>query len=87
MRNGKRPRENDDGLATGTAWESHVDKKPRSDTSNFEDDRRQQREAELSRVPPPLLSSLLTDFVCHLLTAAMLTTELGLGSPSTSSAC
>lgn len=51
MRNGKRPRENDDGLATGTAWESHVDKKPRSDTSNFEDDRRQQREAELSRVP------------------------------------
>lgn len=50
MRNGKRPRESDAVLATGDAWESHVDKRPRSDTFNVEDDRRQQREAEVSRV-------------------------------------
>ncbi|KAL3135779.1 hypothetical protein ABBQ32_007343 [Trebouxia sp. C0010 RCD-2024] len=49
MRNGKRPRESDAVLATGDAWESHVDKRPRSDTFNVEDDRRQQREAEVSR--------------------------------------
>ena len=51
MRNGKRPRESDDVLATGAARESHVDKRPRSDTFNVDDDRRQQREAEVSRVP------------------------------------
>jgi len=34
----------------GTAWESHVDKRPRSDTLNVEDDRRKAREAEVSRV-------------------------------------
>ncbi|DBB08056.1 hypothetical protein WJX82_008051 [Trebouxia sp. C0006] len=48
-RNGKRQRESTEGELVGTAWESHVDKRPRSDTLNVEDDRREAREAEVSR--------------------------------------
>lgn len=84
-RNGKRPREGDVGPTAGLASESHVDKRLKSDTSNAEDDRRQQREAEVSRVRRYSRALCSPSLSVKALTAAVLTTELG--SPSTSSAC
>lgn len=49
-RNGKRPRESSNGVPCAAQYDVHVDKRLRSDTFNVDDDRRTQRENEVSRV-------------------------------------
>lgn len=80
-RNGKRQRESLEDELVGAAWESHVDKRPRSDTLNVEDDRREAREAEVSRVRCHCILGCLLIRATVRLTASCLTTEFG--SPTT----